>query len=84
MASALAENPSLPHAVDRWIAWPFHADRDLLSASKPILDTKHPADLGTVDWDALCHGCRAPFFDDSTKARKKAKAGSKKQVARGA
>ncbi len=35
-------------------------------------------ELGTVDWDALGYGCRAPFFDASTKARKRAK----KQVAR--
>ena len=41
-------------------------------------------ELGTVDWDALGYGCRAPFFDPSTKARKKAKASSKKQVARAA
>ena len=37
-------------------------------------------ELGTVDWDSLGYGCRAPFFDASTKARKKAK----KQVARAA
>jgi hypothetical protein len=37
-------------------------------------------ELGTVDWDALGYGCRAPFFDASTKARKKAK----KQLARAA
>lgn len=24
-------------------------------------------ELGTVDWDALGYGCRAPFFDCSTK-----------------
>ncbi len=37
-------------------------------------------ELGTVDWDALGYGCRAPFFKANTKARKKAK----KQVARAA
>ena len=37
-------------------------------------------ELGTVDWDALGYGCRAPFYEASTKARKKAK----KQVARAA
>jgi hypothetical protein len=41
-------------------------------------------EAGTVDWDSLGYGCRAPFFDASTKARKNAKAGSKKQVARAA
>jgi hypothetical protein len=41
-------------------------------------------ELGTVDWDALGYGCRAPFFDARTKARKNAKAGSKKQAARAA
>ena len=41
-------------------------------------------ELGTVDWDALGYGCRAPFFDASTKAREKAKASSKKQAARAA
>ena len=28
-------------------------------------------ELGTVDWDALGYGCRAPFFDASTKAGRK-------------
>ena len=41
-------------------------------------------ELGTVDWDSLGYGCRAPFFDPSTKARKKAKASVKKQAARAA
>ncbi len=41
-------------------------------------------ELGTIDWDALGYGCRAPFFNASTKARKKAKAGVKKQLARAA
>ena len=45
-------------------------------------------ELGTVDWDSLGYGCRAPFFDASTKARKKAKASvkpsRKKQAARAA
>ena len=41
-------------------------------------------ELGTVDWDALGYGCRAPFFDPSTKARKKAGASTKKQAARAA
>jgi hypothetical protein len=41
-------------------------------------------ELGTVDWDSLGYGCRAPFFDVSTKARKKAKASSKKQMAQAA
>ena len=37
-------------------------------------------ELGTVDWDALGYGCRAPFFDPSLRPRKKAK----KQAARAA
>jgi hypothetical protein len=37
-------------------------------------------ELGTVDWDSLGYGCRAPFYEASTKARKK----GKKQVARAA
>jgi hypothetical protein len=41
-------------------------------------------ELGTVDWDALGYGCRAPFFDASTKARKKPKSSVKKQAARAA
>ena len=41
-------------------------------------------ELGTVDWDSLGYGCRAPFFDTSTKARKKASASSRKQAARAA
>ena len=41
-------------------------------------------ELGTVDWDAVGYGCRAPFFDPSTKRRKKAKASSRKQAARAA
>ena len=41
-------------------------------------------ETGTVDWDALGFGCREPFFTSTLKARKKAKAGSKKQVARAA
>ena len=41
-------------------------------------------ELGTVDWDSLGYGCRAPFFEASTKARRKPKAGVKKQLARAA
>ena len=41
-------------------------------------------ELGTVDWDALGYGCRAPFYEASTKARRKPKAGVKKQLARAA
>ena len=39
---------------------------------------------GTVDWDALGFGCREPFFTSTLKARKKPKAGVKKQAARAA
>jgi len=43
-------------------------------------------ELGTVDWDAFGYGCRALFFDVSTKARRKAsvKPGRKKQAAQAA
>ncbi len=41
-------------------------------------------ETGTVDWDALGFGCREPFFEASTKARRKPKAGVKKQLARAA
>ena len=42
-------------------------------------------ETGTVDWDALGFGCREPFYTSTLKARKKkAKASSKKQVARAA
>jgi hypothetical protein len=37
-----------------------------------------------VDWDALGLGCREPFFKSTLKARKKSKAGTKKQAARAA
>ena len=37
-------------------------------------------ELGTVDWDALGYGCRAPFYKASTKTRRKAR----KQAARAA
>ena len=39
-------------------------------------------ELGTVDWDALGYGCRAPFFDASKKNRRKPKTGEKKRLAR--
>jgi hypothetical protein len=41
-------------------------------------------ELGTVDWDALGYGCREPFYEASTKAGRKPKAGVKKQLARAA
>ena len=41
-------------------------------------------ELGTVDWDALGFGCREPFFTSTLKARKKTKAGVKKQATRAA
>jgi hypothetical protein len=45
-------------------------------------------ELGTVDWDGLGFGCRAPFYEASTKARRKPKAdvrvGITKQAARAA
>jgi hypothetical protein len=41
-------------------------------------------ETGTVDWDALGFGCREPFFTSTLKARKKTKAGVKKQATRAA
>ena len=41
-------------------------------------------EAGPIDWDALGFGCREPFYTSTLKARKKAKAGVKKQVARAA
>ena len=41
-------------------------------------------ETGTVDWDALGYGCRAPFFTSTLKTRRKAKASVKKQMARAA
>ncbi len=49
-------------------------------------------ETGTVDWDAVLSGCRAPFFTRTLKARKKKRAKStatkiaaeKQQVARAA
>ena len=41
-------------------------------------------ETGTVDWDALGFGCREPFFTSTLKARRKPKAGVKKQAARAA
>ena len=49
-----------------------------------MLDLVDLPEGGTVDWDALGFGCREPFFTSTLKARKKAKAGVKKQVARAA
>ena len=41
-------------------------------------------ETGTVDWDSLGFGCREPFFTSTLKARKKTKAGVKKQATRAA
>ena len=49
-----------------------------------MLDLIDLPEAGFIDWDALGYGCRAPFFNPSTKPRKKAKASSTKQVARAA
>jgi hypothetical protein len=49
-----------------------------------MLDLIDLPEAGTVDWDALGFGCREPFFTSTLKARKKAKAGSRKQAARAA
>jgi hypothetical protein len=49
-----------------------------------MLDLIDLPETGTVDWDALGYGCRAPFYEASTKARKKANASVKLQLARAA
>ncbi len=49
-----------------------------------MLDLIDLPEAGTVDWDALGFGCREPFFTSTLKARKKAKAGSRKQATRAA
>ena len=49
-----------------------------------VLDLIDLPETGMVDWDALGFGCREPFYTSTLKARKKAKTGSKKQVARAA
>ena len=49
-----------------------------------VLDLIDLPEAGFIDWDALGYGCRAPFFDPRTKARKKAKASSRTQAARAA
>ena len=49
-----------------------------------MLDLVDLPESGTVDWDALGFGCREPFFTSTLKARKKPKAGVKKQAARAA
>ena len=45
-----------------------------------MLDLIDLPETGTVDWDALGFGCREPFFTSTLKAKKKANAGSKKQL----
>lgn len=49
-----------------------------------MLDLIDLPEAGMVDWDALGFGCREPFFTSTLKARRKPKAGVKKQVARAA
>jgi hypothetical protein len=49
-----------------------------------MLDLIDLPETGTVDWDALGFGCREPFFTSTLKARRKPKAGVKKQWARAA
>jgi hypothetical protein len=49
-----------------------------------MLDLVDLPESGTVDWDSLGFGCREPFFTSTLKARKKSKAGVKKQAARAA
>ena len=49
-----------------------------------MLDLIDLPETGMVDWDSLGFGCREPFFTSTLKARRKPKAGVKKQVARAA
>jgi hypothetical protein len=49
-----------------------------------MLDLIDLPEAGTVDWDALGFGCREPFYTSTLKARRKPKAGVKKQAARAA
>ncbi|MCE9630879.1 MAG: hypothetical protein K8S94_09240 [Planctomycetia bacterium] len=49
-----------------------------------MLDLIDLPETGTVDWDALGFGCREPFYTSTLKARRKPKAGVKKQAARAA
>ena len=49
-----------------------------------MLDLIDLPETGTVDWDSLGVGCREPFYTSTLKARRKPKAGVKKQVARAA
>ena len=49
-----------------------------------MLDLIDLPETGMVDWDALGFGCREPFYKSTLKARRKPKAGVKKQVARAA
>ena len=49
-----------------------------------MLDLIDLPETGTVDWDSLGFGCREPFYTSTLKARRKPKAGVKKQVARAA
>ena len=49
-----------------------------------MLDLIDLPETGVVDWDSLGFGCREPFYTSTLKARRKPKAGVKKQVARAA
>ena len=49
-----------------------------------MLDLIDLPETGTVDWDSLGFGCREPFYTSTLKARRKPKAGVKKQAARAA
>jgi hypothetical protein len=49
-----------------------------------MLDLVDLPETGTVDWDSLGFGCREPFFTSTLEARKKAKASTRRQVARAA
>ena len=49
-----------------------------------MLDLIDLPETGMVDWDSLGFGCREPFYTSTLKARRKPKAGVKKQVARAA
>ena len=47
-----------------------------------MLDLIDLPETGTVDWDALGYGCRAPFYKITLRARKKPRNGREKRLAR--
>jgi hypothetical protein len=64
------------------LASPEESGRDI--DPECMLDLVDLPEAGTVDWDSLGFGCREPFYTSTLKARRKPKAGVKKQVAHAA